>query len=254
MSAVTTEPAKIGYQYFSSERSDHRTRQKVEACAELSRLRLHPPLSDPDYLIFELRRPVIAAWCEAIRGTDLDVLDVGGRIQPYRPLLVPRVRRFVGVDLVLEGLVDVVGNGEDLPLASDSFDVVLSNDALQYIPQPERAVREMHRVLKPGGTLILSTRAQYPAHHDEFWRFLPDSLAYLVRMFSKFEITPEGSSGAGLFTALNVLVHRDLRSHRAMRLAQSTTIPLLNGLGLLANRLLRGRTRFTCGYSVRAIK
>lgn len=122
------------------------------------------------------------------------------------------------------------------------------------MPRPDQAIREAHRVLKPGGALMLSTRMQYPAHHDEYWRFLPDALTHLTRMFSKVEIAPEGSTGAGSFTAINVLLHRDLRSYRLERVARATTIPLINLMGLAANRLLRGHTRFTCGYSVLAIK
>ena len=46
----------------------------------------------------------------------------------------------------------VLADGERLPFADASFDVVYSNGVLHHTPDTEQAVRELHRVLKPGGT------------------------------------------------------------------------------------------------------
>lgn len=53
--------------------------------------------------------------------------------------------------------VDVIqGTAEDLPLASESLDVITSNGALNLVPDKRRAVREMFRVLRPGGRLQIA--------------------------------------------------------------------------------------------------
>jgi len=53
--------------------------------------------------------------------------------------------------------VDVVrGSAERLPLASESVDVVTSNGALNLVPDKRAAVREMFRVLRPGGRLQIA--------------------------------------------------------------------------------------------------
>lgn len=44
-----------------------------------------------------------------------------------------------------------------LPYANDSFDVVIISNALHIMPEPERALREIRRVLKPDGVLIAPT-------------------------------------------------------------------------------------------------
>ncbi len=50
-----------------------------------------------------------------------------------------------------------VMNGERLDIPDDSFDMVYCHTVLHFTPNPERMVREIHRVLKPGGEAILMT-------------------------------------------------------------------------------------------------
>ena len=51
----------------------------------------------------------------------------------------------------------VKGNILDLPFLDDYFDKVISNTAIEFIGDGEKAVRELFRVLKPGGTLVIAT-------------------------------------------------------------------------------------------------
>lgn len=43
-----------------------------------------------------------------------------------------------------------------LPFAADSWDVILHSDTLEHVPDPERALAECHRVLKPGGWMAFT--------------------------------------------------------------------------------------------------
>jgi len=47
------------------------------------------------------------------------------------------------------------GNAQDLPLADGSFDVVMSQMALMFLPEPAAALAEMARVVRPGGTVAV---------------------------------------------------------------------------------------------------
>lgn len=242
------------YAYYSSRSTSSDFQRTRKGCEELGRLRLNPSLSDPDYLIFKCRRPIIEKWCAAIIDSDLVILDIGGRIQPYRSFLQARTKHYIAVDLLMEGLVNVIATGERLPFRDGCADVVLSNDALQYIPNPAWAINEMHRVLRTGGRMILSTRGSYPEHHDEYWRFIPNGLRHLCSAFSKVEIVPEEYSWAGTCISMNVLLHRDICADRIMQVAKRTTIPFINLLGLQFDRYFVSHTRSTCGYSLLAIK
>lgn len=50
-----------------------------------------------------------------------------------------------------------VGNSLDIPLPNNSFDVIICSEVLEHIPNVDRAVREIYRIIKPSGTLIVSS-------------------------------------------------------------------------------------------------
>ncbi|MCU0317112.1 MAG: methyltransferase domain-containing protein [Fimbriimonadaceae bacterium] len=52
-----------------------------------------------------------------------------------------------------------LGNAEELPFASDSFDLVVSLDTIEHVPQDQKAVAEIFRVLAPGGTFVMNVPA-----------------------------------------------------------------------------------------------
>jgi ubiquinone/menaquinone biosynthesis C-methylase UbiE len=54
------------------------------------------------------------------------------------------------------GAVFQQGNVMDLPFENESFDVVIASFVLMFVPDQPRAIREMWRVLKPGGRLVIA--------------------------------------------------------------------------------------------------
>src|SRR5258705_11788543 len=99
---------------------------------------------------------------EEIPGKDLRVLDIGGRYQPYRPLMQARVSQYVAIDVMRPLLVDVVAKGEQLPLRADTFDIVIATQVFEYVLEPRLAAHEIHRILHTGGVLIMSVAAGCP--------------------------------------------------------------------------------------------
>ena len=63
-------------------------------------------------------------------------------------------------------LHDAVGDVRDLPFRDRSFDVIYSMGTIEHFDETERAVREIARVLKPGGRAIIGV----PNRHDPFLR------------------------------------------------------------------------------------
>jgi len=109
--------------------------------ARVAERRLHPRLSDPNYLVLRSRRIIFERWLSQINN-GATLLDVGGRYQPYRPLLGNRVGKYVAIDLRQTPLVDVIADGQRLPFASGTFDLAIATQVLEYIPDPRQAANE----------------------------------------------------------------------------------------------------------------
>ena len=59
--------------------------------------------------------------------------------------------------LPLASVAGRMADASDLPFADESFDVVIAMHMLYHVPDQARAIAEMHRVLKPGGALAVTT-------------------------------------------------------------------------------------------------
>lgn len=117
-------------------------------------------------------------------GLDGEVLEVGfgsGRNVPHYPAAVRRVRAVdpstTGRDMAAKRVaaspvpVEYVGlDGEELPLADDSVDHVLTTWTLCTIADVGRALGEMRRVLRPGGTVHFVEHGLSPAPKVASWQ------------------------------------------------------------------------------------
>jgi SAM-dependent methyltransferase len=84
----------------------------------------------------------------------------------------------------------------NMPYADNSLDWIICDCVLEHVEHsPQTAVEEMYRVLKPGGSVIITSAFMYPVHWGpkDLWRFHPDGLRVLCSKFSK--ITLAGSWG-----------------------------------------------------------
>jgi SAM-dependent methyltransferase len=230
--------------------------ETLEEVRKVGRERLYPSLTNPNWLVLRIRRELFRHWLEGLAGGDFSVLDVGGRIQPYRILLGKRCAQYVSVDVLVTPLVDVVGLAQQLPLAEEKFDLVFCTQVLEYLPEPRLAVNEIHRTLKKGGFLLLSVPAVFPRDSElEYWRFLPGALKHLLSDFSRVGIAPEGNSLTGFIRTTNVCLVSFARPAILRRLIGCSVVPVLNLLGAFLQLVIRSNgDRFTANFSVLAQK
>src|SRR5204862_8137890 len=95
---------------------------------------------------------------------------------------------------------DAYARGEALPFRAASMDTVLGLSMLTYFPEPREMLAEAHRVLKPGGTLLLEFTQMVPLHDEphDYFRFTRYGAELLLRRagFEPIEAVPIGGLGA----------------------------------------------------------
>jgi SAM-dependent methyltransferase len=219
-----------------SERVSHlrnQTLQRITASAVLlGRERLYPDRRSCEYLFLTERRKLFSEWMQRLPEGALRVLDVGGRIQPYRPLLKGREESYLAVDPQVTGLVNVVAVGENLPFKNESIDFVLYAGMLGYAKDPVRVIAEIRRVLIPGGTLLLGAPAMHPYHaENDRWRFFPDGLRIVFSGFSHVEIRPEGHSLSGFCSIMTIWLDLFAEKWALRKAFKKMLIPTLNRIG-----------------------
>jgi SAM-dependent methyltransferase len=127
------------------------------------------------------------------------VLDTCAGWEPnyYQPLLPGR--RYIKQDMqdFDPPCIDILCDITDMkPIPDESIGLVLNCESLEHISYPQRAIDEIHRVLRPNGLLILTTVMHFKIHRapKDYWRFTPDGIELLLNRFEILDCTLEGSS------------------------------------------------------------
>jgi len=120
-----------------------------------------------------------------------DLLDLGCGDGGTAKTLGPLVGRWAGVDIADSGEVlarpaDAAADariasydGLVLPYPAASFDIVYSRQVFEHVRHPEAVLREIERVLRPGGLFVGSTSSLEPYHSRSYWSYTPWGFACL---------------------------------------------------------------------------
>jgi SAM-dependent methyltransferase len=117
---------------------------------------------------------------EALNVAGKRVLEIGLGEGADSEQLIRRGAIWSGIDLTAESIARVrarltlrelpydelrQGSVLDLPFADDSFDMVFSHGVLHHVPDIRRAQSEIHRVLRPGGELVVMLYARWSLNY-----------------------------------------------------------------------------------------
>lgn len=117
-----------------------------------------------DYDVY--RRVVLISNYLGDKGQGKSCLEIGCGTGKISEVISPRVGSLTVSD-ISEKLAKGVGtrlnvnwmqqDACSLSIPDDSFDIVISSECIEHVPDPEKALSEMVRVLKPNGVLIVTT-------------------------------------------------------------------------------------------------
>jgi SAM-dependent methyltransferase len=229
-----------------------------------------PPRPSPELLRFTAEAPheresilqfALRVARELPPGSRL--IDVGAGNSPYRELFGHL--RYESADWENSPhpgarAVDHIGPAHDLPVGDREYDAVLCTQVLEHVPNPGEVVRELHRVLRPGGRLYMTVPLAWELHElpFDFFRYTPHGLHVLLSEagFHELDIRPRNDCFRTLSQLLsnvggmvgNYPDGRDPQRAQAAQLlrAMAAQVAQLDGLD--------ARGIFPLGYSIAALR
>jgi len=156
-------------------------------------------------------------------GRDQLVLVVGGATEGVG-LGILRARRsivLIETNIALGPRTRIVCDVQRLPFADAAFDAVVCQAVLEYVPEPDRAVAEIHRVLARGGLVYSEIPFLQQAHGPvDFTRYTHVGHRWLYRCFDEVRSGAVGGPAMALAWAWRAFVVASAgRSTNAQRVA-----------------------------------
>ena len=169
---------------------------------------------------YYIRRSVFNALKETTPQLKGVLLDIGCGKMPYKNYILENsnVAKYVGLDIENALEYDVTVNpdftwdGKKMPFEDNSFECAFGTEVLEHCPEPEIVLKEVVRVLKPGGFFFCTVPFLWNLHevpHDEY-RYTPFSLERHMKNagFKDIEIKATGGWHASMAQMLGLWVRR----------------------------------------------
>ncbi len=151
----------------------------------------------PRYLATLYMRLAIADMSPRMSGT---VLDVGCGRRQYEDLFRATASRYWGVDSPASQAAaepHIIGDALQIPIRSASVDNVLATELIEHLPNPDRFLADVSRVLRHGGYLLLSAPLFEPLHEEprDYFRFTLHGLRALLASHGFVEVSTSRKGG-----------------------------------------------------------
>lgn len=147
-------------------------------------------------------------------------LDLGCGNKPYEALYKPVTSSQVGCDIIQSNRnrVDVICPVTDLHFEANQFDSLLCTQVLEHVFEHDKMMQEVNRVLKPGGTVILTVPFAWELHEEpyDFFRYTKHALKELFERngFEIEYIKPNGGKWAAIYQLRNNMMYHSFLKRR----------------------------------------
>lgn len=153
-----------------------------------------------EYVVRTLLFKSLKKNIDVLHGT---LLDVGCGEMPYKEYILEnsKVSTYHGIDLPSNTIRDTkvsdfTWDGITLPFPNETYETILCTEVLEHCFEPDILLKEVYRVLKPGGNAYFTSPFVYPIHEAPYdsQRFTPFGLDYRFKKakFSEVKIFPLG--------------------------------------------------------------
>lgn len=170
--------------------------------------------------IYYTRTSIFNALKEALLLFQGSILDIGCGKMPYKEYILnhSKVETYTGLDIETARVYDsniqpdFTWDGIKMPFENESFDCAFGTEVLEHCPEPEIVLKEIYRVLKPGGFFFFTVPFLWNLHevpNDEY-RYTPYSLERHLKNsgFKHIELKPTGGWHASMAQMLGLWVSR----------------------------------------------
>lgn len=129
-----------------------------------------------------------------IKGKNIVALNLGSGNSDLGEYLL-------NVDLLPYENVDVICDIENIPFKDNSVDYIINIAVLEHVPNPQKVISEIHRILKPGGKIYCFIPFMQPFHASpyDFQRFTYEGMKHQFREFKILKLKPIGPTSGMLW-------------------------------------------------------
>lgn len=141
------------------------------------------------------------------------ILDIGAGELPYKSYFDKSY--YYTQDIYnYNNAIDYVSHAKKIPAGDANFDYIICTQVLEHIDEPHLVIKEMHRLLKKGGKVFLTTHGNFEEHSVpyDYFRYTRYGLAFLATSnhFKVKSITPQGGRFIAVAKYIQTLLPRIL--------------------------------------------
>lgn len=168
----------------------------------------NPSITHTAYLLRNRLLKSLVKHAPSLTGS---IMDFGCGSKPYRALF--EVDEYIGVDFHGEGhshdneSIDVFYDGLTLPFEANRFDGVFTSEVFEHVFNLEHMVKELHRVLKPGGKMLITCPFAICEHEapNDFARYTSYGIKDLLER-NGFRVLAFEKSGTAIETICQIFI------------------------------------------------